>query len=478
MKSNLKFSILLTLVLTFGLVNISIGQVNQKIAGIWLGKLIINPKMELNVAFEIYCDETDSLSAVMHSIDQKQYDIAVNKIKVTDDTLKFKIGSLKASFKGKIKGSDSLIGSLSQGKRPWILNLAKVDKLPFSKPNRPQEPKRPFSYFVENVEFRNPEANISIAGTYTRPKMMGKYPTVLLISGSGPNDRDESIFGHKVFLVLADYLTRSGIAVLRVDDRGTGETTGKFLTATILDLASDAKAAIDYLKTRTDVNRIGVIGHSFGGDIAPIVAARSEDVSFVVLMAGSGVTLSESIYAQCEAIYKSMNVSDKGIKLNYDILEAAFETLRSEKNDSIARTIIDGKFKIIEPRIDEFSAEELKKLEIAKPLKADDMKKFFNPALRFDLFYKPIDHLIKVKCPLLAINGDKDIQVLSYNLDLIEKAIKSNGNRNVKTKLFEGKNHLLQTCKTCTLDEYGDIEETIAPDVLKYISEWIINNSK
>lgn len=461
-----------------GLTSSSYAQTQRSMAGIWQGKMVINPKMQLNVAFELYCDNNDSLTAVMHSIDQKQYDINVSKIKFANDTLRFKIGSLRAFYKGVLKESDTIVGSLSQGKRPWALKLARVDKLPFSKPNRPQEPKRPYPYYVENVDFKNPDANITIAGTFTRPTQSGKYPAVLLISGSGPNDRDESIFGHKVFLVLSDYLTRSGIAVLRVDDRGTGETTGKFSSATILDLANDAQAAVNYLKTRNDVGKIGLIGHSLGGDIAPIVAANSNDVSFVVLMAGSAEPLYETIYAQCEAIYKSLGVSTKGIQLNRDILEAAFETLRNEKNDSIASAIIDGKFKKIEVRIDEFSQEELKKLEIAKPLKVDDVKKFFNPALRFDLFYNPSESLLKVKCPLLAINGDKDVQVLGYNLGLIEKAVKASGNKNVSTKLFEGKNHLFQTCKTCKLDEYGYIEETIAPDVLSYLASWIIKTIK
>lgn len=325
------------------------------------------------------------------------------------------------------------------------------------------------------ITYQNELADVTIAGTFTRPKDEGQYPAVILISGSGPNERNSEIFGHKVFLVWADLLTRAGIAVLRVDDRGVYESTGNFHAADNRDLADDVVAGVHYLKNRKDIekNKIGLIGLSLGADIAPIASVKSKDVSFVVLMAGAANSLYESILEQCKAIYPIKGVSEYGVDLNHRINVAGFEVIRSESNDSIARLKIAEKMASFNSEVKTLNEHDAKTLGLSAPLNPELFYQWISPSKRFDLFYSPYDYLNKLKCPVLALNGDKDLQVLPHNLKLIEKALKEAGNTNYTIKLWKNKNHLFQTCESCTVKEYGEIEETIAPEVMDYVIEWI-----
>jgi len=255
MKTKMSYKILAIVMLILLNANYLHSQNNESIKGIWVGDMIINENVKLQMAFEITQMPDNSFSAVMHSLDQSVFDIRVEEIDLEKSELSMRIKSLSSVFNGIIISPDSIRGSITQGKNnPWQLALKKVDELPVAKPNRPQEPEKPYPYYTEDVTFQNESADVTIAGTFTRPKEMGQYPVVLLISGSGPNERDARIFGHKVFLVWADILTRAGIAVLRVDDRGVYESTGKFSTADNRDLADDVVAGVKYLKTRNDVN--------------------------------------------------------------------------------------------------------------------------------------------------------------------------------------------------------------------------------
>lgn len=476
-KINYLISLVFIMLLSFSS-NSLFSQSTDNIDGIWLGKMIINENVKFSMAFEFTQNEDGSFSAVMHSLDQKIFDIVVEEVRISVGNIELSINALNSIFKGKLESKDSISGGMTQGKnKPWLLCLNKVDKLPIAKPQRPQEPKQPLSYYVEDVTFCNENAGVTIAGTFTRPKNEGKYPVVLLISGSGPNDRDAQIFGHKVFLVWADILTNAGIAVLRVDDRGVGESTGSFHAADNRDLADDVVAGINYLKTRidVDVDRIGLIGHSLGAEIAPIAAVKSNDIKYIVLMAGSAISLYEGILEQCKMIYPTMGVSNFGVELNHKINVAGFEVVRNEVNDSIARLKIAEKIAVFNSEVEKLSEHDAKTLELSSPLDPRSFYHWLKPARKFDLFCNPKDYLSKLECPILALCGNKDLQVLPQNLEIMEKIFTDAGNTNYTIKLWENKNHLFQTCKSGAPGEYAEIEETVAPEVMEYVIEWINN---
>ncbi|MDX5436783.1 MAG: alpha/beta hydrolase, partial [Pontibacter sp.] len=382
-----------------------------------------------------------------------------------------------ATYKGVMQDTTTLLGGLAQNSsKAFPLNMKKVDRLPVAKASRPQEPVKPYPYLEEDVQYRNEQAKVTLSGTLTIPNTAGPHPAVLLIPGSGPNDRDQTIMGHKVFLVLADLLTRSGYAVLRVDDRGVNKSTGDFETASIADLASDAEAGVRFLKVRPEIDkaRIGLVGHSLGAEIAPIAANKSEDGAFVVLMAGAATTsMHVSLYEQTRAHYASLGVSETGIEVNNKILKAVFEAIRTEKDNEKALAKIAAKFKKLDVEVAKLSSEERKLLELSTPLNPKQFTEFLSPAYRVDLFHNLAAELEKVKCPVLAINGSKDLQVLPINLQRIEKALQKGGNRHYTVKEFENKNHLFQTTATGAIAEYSELEETFAPDVVEYMVNWM-----
>ena len=442
--------------------------------GIWLGDLKVNQDVSLRIAFEIKADGK-TYSATLNSIDQSAYGIPVETITIKDRSLMLNAASLNCSYEGYLLVDGLMKGTFKQGGASLELNLHKVDRMPGKKVLRPQEPKKPYPYVEENVKYENKEAGVSLAGTLTKPSKKGVFPAVVLISGSGANDRDELVFGHRVFLVLADYLTRQGFAVLRFDDRGVGESTGDFSKATVFDMADDVIAAVEYLKGRSDIKKsqIGLIGHSLGGEIAPIAASKSSDINYIVLMAGAGMSLEETIYLQCDAIYSSMGISKKAIDLNERINRGVFDIVRNTDNLELAKKKIDKCISGFNKEIETLSVEEQRSLSIKAPLDSKLYYQFLSPVMRVDLFVDPSLFLSKVTCPVLAINGSKDLQVLPQNLDLIETAVKSGGNNNVTIKLFKDKNHLFQTCKTGAVSEYKKIEETMCPSVQKYLSGWL-----
>jgi pimeloyl-ACP methyl ester carboxylesterase len=340
---------------------------------------------------------------------------------------------------------------------------------------RPQEPKAPFDYSVEDVFFINSEADsIKLAGTLTLPKHVKKPPVAILISGSGPQNRDAYLkpFRHKPFLVLSHYLTDNGIAVLRFDDRGIAKSEGNFKDATTFDFASDVTAAIHFLKNRTDIdtNKIGLIGHSEGGLIAPIVASQSNAVAFVVLLAGTGVDGGKILETQSRTMMALQGVQDVMIDENEKLTRIIYDAIRHYKNtDTIQSKISKGlnAFKeqhpmsIVSPSITPVLIEQQFKI-----LKSKWLLEFIRIA--------PKAYLEKTTCPILVLNGSKDVQVLpEVNLPEIAKALKTAGNTDVTIKQLEGLNHLFQTAKTGHIDEYKTIEETFAPSALKLIADWI-----
>ena len=350
---------------------------------------------------------------------------------------------------------------------PLPLNLTKGE---FSGPKRPQEPQPPFPYKVEEVSVKNTQDGITLAGTLTLPEKGNKFPAVVLVTGSGAQNRNEEIMGHKPFLVIADYLTRNGIAVLRCDDRGTAASQGDYASATNEDFAKDTEAALNYLRSRKEINtkKIGIIGHSCGGTIAFDIAAKAPNISFIISLAGAAVRGDSLMLKQVELISKSQGMPDPvwqtmkpSVRHRYSLLQQtdkSSDEIRKEVYADVTRTM---------------SAEQLKDLNTVQQLSAQ-INSMTSPWYLHFMRYDPTASLKKIKCPVLALNGEKDIQVdADMNLTAIKQHISENGNKNVTIKAYPKLNHLFQTCEKGTLAEYGQLEETINPEVLKDMTEWI-----
>ena len=412
-------------------------------------------KLRIGVAIAVQPD--GKLSATMDSPDQSAYGLPLSDVTFADGVLKFALRQANGVFEGRLNAAGTEIaGTWTQG-GAMPLVLRKVDKL--TRLSRPQEPKPPFPYRSEHVAIVNAVGKVVLDGTLTVPDGKGPFPAVVLITGSGAQNRDEEIFGHKPFLVLADHLTRHGIAVLRYDDRGVGKSTGNFASATSEDFAGDAWAAWQTLGTRPEIDpkRIGLAGHSEGGLIAPMLAALHPEVAFVVMLAGPGVTGEQVLLRQGVAIAKASGVPEDAIAANMNLQKQVFAILREES--SPARII-----------------ERLSAIPVPGPKEASAslVKQSSSPWIRFFVLYDPAPALTKVRCPVLAIAGELDLQVLpDQNLPAIETALKQGGNKDVTVLGLPGLNHLLQPAKTGLPGEYAQIEQTMAPAALDRITAWI-----
>ncbi len=433
----------------------------QDITGQWNGALKIQGT-QLRIIFHI--SKTDSgYIATMDSPDQNAKGIPVTSTTFENSKLKLEITNLRFEYDGELDGS-VIKGTLKQNGQVFPLNLSR-EQIEKQTLKRPQEPTKPYPYYSEDITFQNKKANIILAGTLTLPKKEGNFPAVILITGSGPENRDEEVFGHKPFLVIADYLTKNGIAVLRYDDRGVAQSTGDFKTATTFDFASDVESAISYLRTRKEINsqKIGLIGHSEGGIIAPIVAASEpKDVDFIVLLAGSGLQGDKLILLQKEKIEQAMHLNEQEIDKGQKIFRAAYDIiLHSDTEDSNLKTKVNTSLK-------QGLGDKLSEAQISATTNQITSPWWIN-----FLKYNPVPTLEKVKCPVLAIDGEKDLQVPPENLIAIKTALEKGGNKNVTTKLFPNLNHLFQDCKTGLPSEYSEIEETFSPAALAEITKWI-----
>jgi uncharacterized protein len=456
--------------LSLVLVMLVVYSMAQDATGTWNGLLNVNG-MHIRLVFHI--TKTDKgYQATMDSPDQGAKGISMTSATFENNELKIEMSAAKISYIGKLVSVDSIEGIFNQAGMPIKLNLSqKAISKPFSR--KPQEPKTPYPYNSEDITFENKNANITLAGTFTYPKTTGKFPMVVLITGSGPQNRDEELMGHKPFLVLADYLTRQGIGVLRFDDRGMFGSKGVFKTATTYDFATDVEAAVEYLKTRKETNlgHIGLIGHSEGGIIAPIVASRNADINFIIMMAGTGVRGLDLLLMQAEAISKASGVSENDIRKTTEINRGAYQLVMN------FRDTIQLKSELKSYAMKTFS--HLPKNESTKGITEETYTAMLlgtltSPWMSNFIQYNPTEALKKVKCHVLAINGDKDLQVpAKANLPAIEKALKEGGNDHFQTEEIKGVNHLFQECKTGLPAEYAEIEQTIAPKVLIEISDWI-----
>lgn len=442
----------------------------KSITGSWLGK-ISTGAIDLRIVFNISLTGKDTLSATLDSPDQGAKNIKMGKVTYTGETLRIVAPMMLAEYNGTVKNDTLIEGTWKQAGNSLPLNVVRL-KTAFTI-NRPQEPKPPFPYTSEDVTFNNEKSNIKLAGTLTRPAGKGPFPAVVLITGSGAQNRDEELMGHKPFMVIADYLTRNGIAVLRYDDRGVGKSQGSPFNATSADFATDAEAAVNFLRNYPDINQksIGLIGHSEGGLIAPIVASSNKDIAFIISLAGPGVSGEQIIHTQGADISRASGLDEKQIEDNTSINKKLFTVLKKESDNKKASE------KMIEVYKQILAKKETSPEETEKNLK--QLQSSMNPAgltwLRYFMFTDPARFWKKVSCPVLALNGSNDLQVAAnVNLSAIEKAIKSGGNKKVKTVKLEGLNHLFQHSATGLPSEYGNIEETFSPEVLKIISDWIL----
>lgn len=439
----------------------------QEIVGQWNGILQL-PGASLHVVFHVSKDVQGKFTSTMDSPDQGVNGIPVTTTTFADNAITFEITPMKVLYKGTLEGQE-IFGTFSQSGHEFSLNLDRK-KSETVVLNRPQEPKAPFPYNSEEVKFTNTKDKVTLAGTLTIPQGKGKFPVVVLISGSGPQDRNEEIMGHKPFLLISDYLTRNGIAVLRYDERGIGESTGNFDDANSIDLSNDVEAALEYLKTRKDIQKsqIGLIGHSEGGMIAPLIAARNKDVAFIVMLAGPGVKGSEILLSQQKAMLKASGLSDQEATQRISTTKALFEIISNSESNHLDRDLNEYIEKIIALRGGE--AQDMGAREYIEM----QLQEISTPWMCYFIKHDPAPVLSKVKVPVLALNGSKDIQVQAdLNLPAIKKALASGGNKKVTIKEYPNLNHLFQEAKTGFPDEYFKIEQTFSPEVLKDMSEWI-----
>ena len=442
------------------------------VEGNWLGTLDVSG-VKLRLVLKVK-KSASGYAAKFDSPDQGATDLPIDSIVLDSNKLTFTAAKFGISYEGTLnQAGDEISGTFKQGANEIPITFKRVAELP--KLNRPQDPKKPYPYDEQEVSYRNEKDNIKISGTLTLPRGGGPYPAVLLITGSGAQDRNETIAGHRPFLVLADHLTRNGIAVLRVDDRGIGGTDLGSLSATSENYAEDVLAGVNFLKQRKEIDpkMIGLIGHSEGGMIAPMAAARSNDVAFIVLLAGPGQRGEDVIYTQTQLIHKAQGTPPETL---------AHIVALSQKINAIVKAETDAAR--IEQKINEEIAAYVGTLN-------DVQKKQFEPAgaaikavipmyksawYRYFITYDPRPVLKNVKVPVLALNGEHDLQVAwKENLDLIAASLKEN--KDVTIKSFPNLNHLFQTSETGLLSEYNKIEETMSPEVLKTMSDWILHRT-
>ncbi|HKW15741.1 MAG TPA: alpha/beta fold hydrolase [Candidatus Krumholzibacteria bacterium] len=446
---------------------------SQPFAGDWAGALDAGAQ-KLRILLHLSYTGA-AWGGSMESPDQGTGAIPLSMVSVDGAKVRVEVSSIGGVYEGTLNADGkSITGTWAQGGLSFPLNLARGDASTLQAPNRPQEPKAPLPYDTEEVSYPNPRAKITLAGTLTKPRTGGPFPVVLLITGSGPQDRDENVMTHKPFLVLSDYLTRQGIAVLRVDDRGVGKSTGNFAASTTKDFVDDVLAGVEYLKTRKDVNakKIGLIGHSEGGIIAPIVASRSKDVSFIVMMAGVGVHADDLLVRQLSDLARVNGASDQVIgyvgaatRRMCQIAASPADSASVQKQCAAVSDSLKTQLAALDPT----------KAEMAGQQANGIAQLITSRWSRYLLTLRPEETLRNVKQPVLAINGSLDLQVSSkMNLPTIEKALKDGGNKDVTVQELPGLNHLFQTATTGSPMEYGKIEETISPVALKTMGDWIV----
>jgi pimeloyl-ACP methyl ester carboxylesterase len=436
----------------------------QEAAGDWHGVLAV-PGAELRVGVRLEAGADGKLTGALTSPDQSPRPTPIADAAVTNGKLVFSVPMVRGRYEGRWDAAkDAWVGTWSQLQPlPLVLERGPVPELA-----RTQVPAKPYPYRETEVAFDS-APGVKLAGTLTIPPGKGPFPAAVLITGSGAQDRDESLMGHKPFLVLADHLTRHGIAVLRYDDRGFAKSTGRFATATSQDFADDAEAAVAFLRTRPEIDarRIGLVGHSEGGMIAPMVAVKDPKVAYLVMIAGPGAPSRLLMVAQREAILKALGAPPEAIARSQAAFDRATDAVLAAKDPFETKATLA-----------KLADEQLPGADPAmKSMMEAQFAQLATPWYRFFIAYDPGPTLARVRQPILAVNGSKDLQVVaSQNLPAIRAATKSN--KDVTLVELPGLNHLLQTAGTGAPSEYGKIAETMSPKALETISAWIVAHTR
>lgn len=391
--------------------------------------------------------------------------LELSDIRIEGDSIQMSIPApTLPTFTGKVTG-DYMSGTFTQHGEThgW-----KADRGAPPGPNRPQTPSPPFPYISQAITFSS--GDIHLSGTLTLPRGDGPFPVVLFVSGSGPQDRNLEIFGHKPFLLLADQLTRGGMATLRWDDRGVGGSSGVLEKATTEDLAGDILAGIEFLKhgdqrNKIDTGRVGILGYSEGSTVAAVAATRSDDVRAVVLLAPMGIPGREVLMEQAAIVSRSANVPQDFIDLQRERQTRLFDAvIAGAPEDTLrARTVALMKARLPTPKDEEIRA----KL-------GEEMARLESPWFRHFLEYDPRDALTRLHVPVLALTGEKDVQVSpGANLPRIQRALEEAGNPDATVEAVPNLNHLFQECLTGKFEEYAGINQTMAPSILDRIRTWL-----
>lgn len=430
---------------------------NAQIEGYWKGQIDLGT-LKLEMAFNITANENGYVTTLDVPA-QGAFDFPVDETIFQDKRLQLTMSAMDASFSGTLK-EGIIEGEFTQRGMTFPLNLVKAEKKE-QKKTRPQDPQPPFDYHIEEVTFVNEKEGNTLVGTLTIPKGEGPFPGMVLVSGSGQQDRDEELMNHRPFWVIADYCALHGIAVLRYDDRGIGGSTGEVENATSMDFSYDAEAAFDYLRNRKEINtsKVGILGHSEGGVINFMVSARRPEVAFLVSLAGPSVNGIEVLKEQQAAILRASGMSEEMVQFNgnanaqmFDIIEASNDR---EEADSLLRQLVKG-------------------WGYNEELTEQTVSQMPMPWMYYFLKYDPTEAIVKTNCPALLLNGSKDLQVIaSQNLPGYEKIIAEYGKTNLILRELPDLNHLFQHCETGSPNEYFEIEETISPEVLELIVEFV-----
>ena len=435
--------------------------------GVWQGALAANG-LRLRLQLHVSHDDAKQLVAALDSPDQGINGLPATKVSQKENVFHFEIPVVEGVYEGTLNTAKNTIsGTWTQHGIAQKLEFQRSDKL--LEVVRPQTPVKPFPYREEELSFPNDKAKLSLAGTLTIPSGAGPFPAAVLIGGSGPHDRDENILGHRPFLVLADHLTRNGIAVLRFDKRGIGKSTGNYDQATSDDFASDVEAALAFLKSRKEIipAKIGLIGHSEGGIIAPLVATHSNGVAWIVLLAGPGLKGEDLLLLQSEAIMRAADVNEGEIFRTLAFNKKSYSLVREEKDPAA-----------LQAKLNDLVQSTSTGAAMSPSALQAQIHLMTSPWFRSFLDYDPVPTLQKTTCPVLALDGEKDLQVpAKENLSKIKKALEDGGNKDFQTTEMPGLNHLFQHAPTGSPIEYGAIEETMAPEALSSISGWIAKHT-
>ncbi len=456
----------------------------QEITGTWMGILTAGT---VKLRIVIHVNKNDKgYTSLFDSPDQKAFGLMVNKTALIKDSLLCEIQLIKGGYRASWDGKDVLTGIFQQGPGSFPLDMKRLkeDEIPKQEVKiRPQTPKEPFGYIAEEVEYENADKSIHYGATLTKPKDQNSFPTVIIISGSGTQDRDGSMFGHKTYAVLADLLTKQGIAVLRVDDRGAGKSNlgnGDPTKLTSKDFAIDVNNSINYLLSRTDIdkNKIGLLGHSEGGMIAPMVAVNNKTVAFLVLLAGPGISGQEIWNFQMGRNLIKPNLSETDKAIAVDVVNKLNEPF-AKSND--IKSVMDQMRTNYAAWKKNVSDDKEKDLLYANPEESflKVAKQFQNGLywLNYFLNYQPAENFQKIKIPVLALNGSYDIQITSKeNLAGIKDALKKGGNKHFQVKEMPSLNHLFQTAKSKD-QSYEAIDETFSPEAASFTANWIFNEA-